>query len=257
MDFHPVEANLRQSFRVLADGRPRADLIELPGITIASLAVAFQMFNAAFLSAPVADREDLEDRLELARGHFRSRGLSWAFWVCEDYLDLSVRRRLTPTCERYGLRLSSEMPGMIAPVLVKPGRPLPPLEFRRVDSLPTLNDFRGIGSICFHVPLEWFSEVFDESVTAPRAAFVCWVGYYDGVPVATAASVASDGVTGLYNIATAPGYRGRAFAEAITRHTAAAAGPCPLVLQSTSRGLRLYERLGFRPVTRILVYNSV
>src|ERR1700733_13821453 len=47
MDFHPVEENLRQSFRVLAAGRPRCDVIELPGVSIASLGVAFQMFNAA------------------------------------------------------------------------------------------------------------------------------------------------------------------------------------------------------------------
>ena len=34
-------------------------------------------------------------------------------------------------------------------------------------------------------------------------------------------------------------------------------GAAPLVLQSTSWGIRLYERMGFRTVTRILVYNSV
>ena len=130
---------------------------------------------------------------------------------------------------------------------------------RRSDSvwvLGALADFRGIGSVCFHVPIEWFSEVFDESVPASRPGFRCWVGYLDGMPIATAASVPSRGVTGLYNIATAPGYRGRGFAEAITRHAVAAAGDGPLVLQSTARGLRLYERLGFRAVTRILVYNS-
>jgi hypothetical protein len=36
----------------------------------------------------------------------------------------------------------------------------------------------------------------------------------------------------------------------------AATGPLPLVLQSTSLGLRMYERLGFRTVTGIEVYNS-
>jgi hypothetical protein len=30
-----------------------------------------------------------------------------------------------------------------------------------------------------------------------------------------------------------------------------------VVLQSTSHGFGLYERLGFRAVTRILVYNSM
>jgi GNAT superfamily N-acetyltransferase len=260
MDFHPVEANLRASFRVLAAGRPRGDVLELSGVTVASLGAAFQMFNAAFFSAPVAGQRELECRLDLARRHFRSRNLPWALWICQDWLDRSARRNLMQTCLRFGLRLSSEMPGMIAEHLLSRKRPLPEIEIRRVDSAAVLEDFRAIGSVCFHVPLAWFSEVFDASLPAGRRAFACWVGYSDGQAVATAASVASDGVVGLYNIATSPGQRGRGFAEALTRHAVGAAlaatGPLPLVLQSTSLGLRMYERLGFRTVTGIEVYNS-
>ena len=102
--------------------------------------------------------------------------------------------------------------------------------------------------------------MFDETLPE-RRDFVCWNGYLDGMPVTTAASVASDGVIGLYNIATAPGYRGRGYAEAITRHAIDAAfretGLREVALQSTMQGLHLYERMGFRTVTRILVYNSV
>jgi ribosomal protein S18 acetylase RimI-like enzyme len=255
MNFLPVEENLRQSFRVLAVDRPGADIIDLPGLSIASLGAKFQMFNAAFLNS-AADQPDFERRLDTARTHFRSRALPWALWICEDWLDRPLRRHLSQTCQKYGLRLSSEMPGMAAAEMDKPRRWLPPLDIRPVDSARVLADFRGIGSVCFHVPIEWFNEVFDESVPSARPGFRCWVGYLDGTPIATAASVPSRGVTGLYNIATAPAYRGRGFAEAITRHAVAAAGDGPLVLQSTAHGLRLYERLGFRAVTRILVYSS-
>jgi GNAT superfamily N-acetyltransferase len=251
-----VEENLRQSFRVLAVNRPRGDVIELPGLTIASLGARFQMFNAAFLNSPAA-QPDFECRLETARRHFVSRGLPWALWLCEDWLDRPVRRRLSQTCHRFGLRISSEMPGMVASEMERLHRPLPDLECRPVDCARTLADFRGIGSVCFHVPIDWFSEVFDESLPALRTGFRCWVGYADGTPVATAATVPSQSALGLYNVATAPGYRGRGFAEAITRHAAASAAKRPLVLQSTSHGLRLYETLGFRAVTRILVYNSI
>jgi ribosomal protein S18 acetylase RimI-like enzyme len=255
MNFLSVEENLRQSFRVLAVDRPGADVIDLPGLSIASLGAKFQMFNAAFLNS-AADQSDFERRLDTARDHFRWRALPWALWICEDWLDGPLRRRLSQICQKHGLRLSSEMPGMVATEMDKPKRALPSLDIRPVDSARVLADFRGIGSVCFHVPIEWFSEVFDESVPASRPGFRCWVGYLDGMPIATAASVPSRGVTGLYNIATAPGHRGRGFAEAITRHAVAAAGDGPLVLQSTAHGLRLYERLGFRAVTRILVYNS-
>jgi GNAT superfamily N-acetyltransferase len=126
-----------------------------------------------------------------------------------------------------------------------------------VDSVGTLADFHGIGSVSFHVPIEWFTEVFDRRMPVARPRFRCWVAYCEGSPVATAAAVRTGGVLGLYNIATAPLYRKKGFAEAITRYVVNAADAEALVLQSTSHGFRLYERLGFRAVTRFLVYNSM
>lgn len=258
MDFHPVEFNLRESFRVLADGRPAGDVLELPGVSIASVGAKFQMFNAAFLSQPVDTPAELEARLQRAAAHFRSRALRWSFWFCEDWLAGSVRRTLSQKCERAGLRLASEMPGMGAERLRPVKRALPAVECLPVDSPEKLADFHGIGSVSFHVPMDWFTEVFDAQLPVARPRFHCWVGYLDGLPVTTAACVRAGGVLGLYNIATAPAYRRKGFAEAITRHVVrACAGPDSIVLQSTAHGFRLYDRLGFRSVTRILVYNSM
>src|SRR5580658_10268743 len=122
MEFRPVEENLRQSFRVLAAGRMLADVSELPGVSIASLGVAFQMFNAAFLNSPVESHQEMEARLQTARRHFESRGMAWSFWICEDWLPRAVRRRLSRTCQKFGLRLSAEMPGMIADRMAAPAR---------------------------------------------------------------------------------------------------------------------------------------
>jgi ribosomal protein S18 acetylase RimI-like enzyme len=254
-----VADNLRQSFRVLADGRPHGRVLELPGVSIASLGVTFQMFNGAFFSEPVETETVLEERLRCARDYFAAQALRWSFWICEDWLSPGVRRKLSRACETMGLRLSSEMPGLAAERLRHPARALPTIDFRRVDSPQTLDDFRGLGATCFRVPIAWFSEVFDVSVAASQP-FVCWVGYCDGEPVATAATVSGQGITGLYNVATAPAFRRRGYGEAITRHAIDTAvresGSTRIVLQSTSEGLRLYQRIGFQPVTRVLVYNS-
>lgn len=259
--FECIANNLRQSFRALGEGREGGGVTELPGVSIASLGVAFQMFNAAFFSAPVDTEAQLHHRLGLARDYFIARGQRWAFWICEDWLTSgSLQRRLSRACENVGLRLSSEMPGMASESLTPPTRALPPLEFRRVNSESTLNDFRAVGASCFHVPVTWFAEVFNVSITGEQP-FVCWVGYRDGEPVATAASIVHEGVIGIYNVATAQAHRHRGHGEAITRHAVneamRAGGAARVVLQSTSSGLRLYQRIGFRPVTRILVYNSV
>jgi GNAT superfamily N-acetyltransferase len=260
VEFHPVEANLRESFRALAAGRPDADIRELPGVSIASLGVAFQMFNAAFLSGPVSTSGELMQRLEIARLCLGTGSRGWAFWFCEDWIARPVRRLLTQTCFRFGLHFASELPGMIATELSASKRRPPQLEFRRASDPSTLGDFRSVGQVSFRVPPAWFAEVFHDSAGATCPGFSGWVGYSAGLPVATAATVISDGAIGLYNIATVPTYRGRGIAEAITRHVAGAAretaGPPPLLLQSTSMGHRMYGKLGFREVSRILVFNS-
>ena len=259
MSFHDVAENLRQSFRALAEGRPGAEVAELPGVSIASLGVAFQMFNAAFLSEPVETQAELQGRLQSARSYFESRGRPWAFWICEDWLAADIRRKLSRECQAHGLRMSAEMPGMATNKLRPPTRPLAELDVRAMVPGTILDDFRALGSTCFHVPIAWFGEVFDEGV-AERADFRCWVGYCEGVPVATAASVLSERALGIYNVATAPEHRKHGYGEAITRFAidqGLRESPARrLVLQSTSLGYRLYDRMGFYPVTRVLVYNS-
>jgi GNAT superfamily N-acetyltransferase len=259
MSFREVEENLRRSFRSLAAFRAHADVLELPGVDIASLGVSFQMFNAAFLNSPVETPLDLEERLFLAKRHFARRNLEWSFWVCEDLIAGAVRKKLSHCCSKFGLRIASEMPGMVADRIAPPPRPLPRLDYRRADSMAALRDFRAIGSVCFNVPLTWFSEVFDDR-TESRPDFVCWVGYRAGVPVATAATFSAAGTTGLYNVATLPEFRSLGYGEAITRHAlekAAALAACRrMALESTALGVRIYERIGFRAVTRVLAYNS-
>ncbi|HXE64083.1 MAG TPA: GNAT family N-acetyltransferase [Bryobacteraceae bacterium] len=260
-----MEANLRQSFRVLAEGRPKADIAELDGVTIASLGAAFQMFNAAFLSREVSGPEDLEKRLRAARAVFDPRRIPWSFWICDEWLARPARRDLVDTCESFGMRIVAEMPGMVADPLRDTARfslrsrPTLPLDIRRAEDGRTMSDFRAVGSLCFHVPPAWFGEVFDD--TTPSREFRCWVGYHEGRPVATAATVVSHGVIGLYNVASIPGEQRRGFGEAITRHAVGEAakesGLRRVILQSTSQGERLYRKLGFREVSRLVVFNSV
>ncbi len=260
MDFQLVERNLRESFRALVPGRPKARILELPGVSIASLGVEFQMFNSAFLNRPVDSGDTLMRRIDTARTHFEREGIDWSFWFCEDWLGWLARRRLGAMCARQGLRCAAEMPGMAAIELAPPKRPLPALDLRAVDSDVRLADFRMVGSQCFHVPPNWFSEVFDCAEPARRPGFSSIVAYLDGMPVATAAWVPSHGAVGLYNIATLPSHRGLGIGEAVTRLAVGRAlsrtGPMPIVLQSSPLGRDLYQRLGFRTVARISVYNS-
>ncbi len=253
-----MESNLRDSFRVLAERNARGEIRELPGVTIAASGVVFQMFNAAFLSGPVETEQEMDRCIRNAEMHFDTRGLEWAFWLCEDWLDARSRRRARYIFSHRGLRLSVELPGMFCESLLPPERGLPKLEIRRVHNGPTREDFCALGSTCFNVPLPWFCEVFEDPHVWQD--FVGYVGYHEGEPVCTAATVTGSGVVGLYNVGTLPSYRRKGFGEVMVRHALERAwaehGRLPSILQSTPAGLRMYERMGYRAVTRITVFAS-
>jgi ribosomal protein S18 acetylase RimI-like enzyme len=258
VNFEAVAENLRESFRIIASSRTAGEVRELPGVSIASAGVAFQMFNAAFLSGPVETEAELARRILLPSMQFNTRGLEWSFWVCEDWLAPKAHRRLRQVFERYGLRRTTGLPGMVAEKVNPPTRLLPEVEVRRVCDSRAGDDFRGIGSVCFHVPLVWFNEVFDQDSVWDR--FAGYVGYVDGVPVSTTATVASGDTIGVYNVATLPDHQRRGYGEAVMRHALAEAErerpSRPVVLQSTEAGLHLYERMGFRTVAHFSVYAS-
>jgi len=257
VEFRNVEENLRQSFRALASHRPSGDVRDIAGISIASAGTSFQMFNAAFLSCQVADAADLERRVCTARVHFEARGLPWSFWACHGLMPPKLRKHTI--FERNGLRHTVQLPGMCADRLLPPRRALPNLEIRRVGDELTRRDFCEIGCACFHVPLNWFREIFlRERVW--EEGFVGFVGYWNGVPVATAATVAAADAIGVYNVATLPAYRRCGHGEAVVRHALEKArqeSRCErTILQATEHGLQLYLSMGFRTVTAVDVYAS-
>ena len=259
MDFHSVEENLRHSFRIFAKCRHSGEVRESGGVTIASAGVSFQMFNAAFLSEPVVNEAQMESRIATARVHFNARGLAWAYWICEDWLDSKVRRRSDEILRKHRLYLAAEMPGMAAERLPAPSRALPRMEMRQVSDTQSEKAFCDIGAICFNVPSAWFREIFEDPKVW-KSGFVGYVGYLNGEPVSTAATVIAAGVVGVYNVATVPLYQRRGYGEAMMRHALDQAreqsGIERTVLQSTPQGLDLYRRMGYSVITNLLVYNS-
>ncbi len=243
---------------MIAASRPAGEVREFQGVSIASAAVTFQMFNASFLSAPVSSEGELAQRLLLAALYFQSRGQEWACWVCEDWMDQRTRRRSRALLQMHGLRHSVSLPGMIAERILPPVKPLPRIEVRRVCDPATRDAFCTIGSVCFHVPYAWFCEVFNSDPVWEE--FAAYVGYASGLPVSTAAIVMGSGAAGVYNVATLPGYQRNGYGEAVMRYALEDArrqhGVDRTILQSTPAGLHLYERMGYRTITSVAVYST-
>ena len=80
---------------------------------------------------------ELRRAITIATTHFNTRGLEWAFWCCDDWIDAPLRRKSRQVFERLGLRHSVELPGMVAAATVLPviGVPVPLKYLDGMDSL--------------------------------------------------------------------------------------------------------------------------
>ena len=199
----------------------------------------------------------------MAADFFRSRNLRWTYWFCDDYVNTGFRfglRNDTRTLfSNFGMSPLTDPVGMFADQLLPPKHRLPELEIRRVEDEPTRRAFAHITSVAFEIPLNICLDVYG-SGDAWLGDFQGFVGYAGQLPVTTTATVVAANVVGVYSVGTLPHYRKRGYAEAVVRqaltlqkdHTGIEAS----ILQATHSGLRLYQHMGYRKVTKFSVYIS-
>jgi GNAT superfamily N-acetyltransferase len=92
------------------------------------------------------------------------------------------------------------------------------------------------------------------SASSEEPSLRCFVGYLNGEPVATSARFLSNGVVGIYGVATVPAARRRGFGGAMTVAAiddGRALGYGVAVLIATRLGEPVYRRLGFREMYRV------
>jgi ribosomal protein S18 acetylase RimI-like enzyme len=257
MHFKVVEENLRAAMRCYSRVCDRGDAHDYPGVTVSYCGLSAAVFNSALLNTPVGEGEFLKS-IAMASVHFRQRSVGWTLWLCEDLLsDYSLRKRVSGLARDNGLDPIANPPGMYAERLEPPRQELPVLAYRKVLDAPTRLDFAHLSSVIFSLPYQTSKQVYgSESLwSGPMSG---WVGYLNGQAVTLACVVIAAGAAGVYSVGTLPAFQRRGFAEAIMRHalaeSRAEAGSEITVLQSTPQGIRLYTRMGYRPVTRFGVY---
>lgn len=250
--------NLLEALRFFGQARENAEILDLPGESLIFCGLNYAAFNAALLARPVeGDASELDQLIQAAAARFDARSLRWTYWLCEDFLSPPLRRQALRIFHRRGLRPLTEAPGMYAERLAPTDRQLPVLEIRPVADAPTRSAFADIMSAAFEIPHSVSTSVYGLE-RAWNSSFRGFIGYTSGKPVTTAAAVITGDVVGLYSVATLPQYRRLGFAEAIMRHVVQeayrTAGVTRTVLQATSSGYALYEKMGYRTVTAFQVH---
>lgn len=129
------------------------------------------------------------------------------------------------------------------------------LEVREVASKADLADFERTLIECYPVRelLPFVPGRFMRTGTLDTA-WKLFVGYVDGDPVACAAAYPTTAATVVEMVATRAECRGRGYGAVITAAAADSNGSVPAVLIASDDGQGVYERLGFRRISRFTLW---
>jgi GNAT superfamily N-acetyltransferase len=254
--FRIVDDNLHAAMRFFGEATGTGEIRNFDAADAVYSGLDYGVFNMAFLTARISVERDLGPLLTTLGRYYKERSVRWSFWLCHDLLEPS-RRRPTDVFAAAGLRPISQAPGMVAPALTAPVRPLPALECRPVADPVSRAAFAHLTSLCFDIPYPTARAVYgpEHGWEGDYRGFVGWLA---GEPVSMIALVRAFGSLGIYSLGTLPQHRRKGCGEALLRAALAQTSPAPaaepLVLESTEAGYPLYRRLGFQDVTKFTVY---
>jgi GNAT superfamily N-acetyltransferase len=257
-DHQIVDANLRSAMRFFGEATGAGETRPLDGALAIYSGLDYGVFNIALLADQAPEGIDgFTERLAECARYFAPRTMRWSFWLCEDSLDFSTRRRARSLLMDRDLRPISQAPGMLAQTLAPPVRPLPKIEIMPVADRSTRQAFGALTAVSFDIPMGIAKAVY-EPERAWLGDYRGFVGFAGGRPVAIIAIVATPDALGVYSLSTVPECRRLGYGEALQRAAVASeqarTGIKRIVLQSTDAGYSLYRRLGFKEVAKFSVY---
>jgi ribosomal protein S18 acetylase RimI-like enzyme len=219
-----------------------------PHLVIADSGLACDTFN--FICRARLDPSSAPDAAAAAVAYFEERRRPFSWWVGPaDQPDELGRVLEGIGLERAETELAMALPLGELPVRVPS---IAGLEVRRVTQAVELETFAELSAANWTPPdadVISFYRLAAGALLGHDSPQWLYVGYLEGVPVATAEATVAEGAVGLYNISTRPPYRSRGIGSMMTWRPLhdALARDCDLgVLQAAPEGVSIYRRLGFR-----------
>jgi len=218
-----------------------------PDLVVADSGLPCDTFN--FVCRARMEAEEAAGRVTWAIARFGERPFSW--WMAPGARPTELGDILLGA----GLEAAETELAMVADLSRLPeSADLPAgFEVRRVRSAETLREFAALSAGNWTPPdphVTRFYTLATARLLDPRCPQVLYLGWLDGVPVATAEVTLSNGLAGVYNVSTLSECRRRGIGTAMTLVPlleARSAGCRQAVLQAAPDGVSIYRRLGFIP----------
>ncbi|MFN2616751.1 MAG: GNAT family N-acetyltransferase [Thermoleophilaceae bacterium] len=236
-----------ESMRAFFRGTPNASggrAVELDGVlaTVTPVVPERSLPNSVVYESEDALASALD---ELATIYDEAGVLAWTVWVPE------YHERARARLQEAGHVLDAAPTGMIAELdEVQPPRPEDP----DPDPEPTLEDLGRINDLAYGTG-DAFQRIMGRGRADPRFTYIA---HADGKPAASVVGHDHAGDCSIWWVATVPEARGRGLASGLMRRAFAdgrARGCEVTTLQATRAGRPVYERLGYRPLGAIEMWE--
>ena len=202
--------------------------------------------------------EGVNELIGNALSHFRSLNITRLSWLTEDGVPATeIKKHL----ESHGLTFRESFATEMAAELTSLSENIPSpngLKIVPVEDKSTLRQWIHVASVGFGVATDvediWYG-FFAEAVC--ERPFRTYLALLDDEPVGTSQLFTSAGVAGIYNVTCMPQARGQGIGAAITLAPLLEArqmGYRVAILQASSMGYKVYQRLGFRDYGKLSVY---
>ncbi|MCU1455245.1 MAG: acetyltransferase [Acidimicrobiales bacterium] len=246
-----ADRNMEAVWTAVLAGAPAPGRFEDGELVLLSSGIPVPLFNPAYVTArPIDPVAAVAHVVE----HYAALGSPFVLSFRDD-----VAPGLAAACTTAGL-VEHWNPALMLLDPVPAEVPEPPagLVVHEVGDAE-LAGYGDVLAIAFGMPREIASLLLERSLTE-LDAFTGFVGTLDGEPVATAGVFVSDGIAGVYNVATRSEHRGRGFGAALTwtaAHAGRALGHTRSVLQASKQGEPVYRRMGYATPARYRQFEPV
>ncbi|WP_437738176.1 GNAT family N-acetyltransferase [Sorangium sp. So ce1335] len=258
IEIEESNAQFLAAWTYFSQGLPGHRIEHTDGVTVVLSGTDMVLLNVAALSSPATDLQDLERRARRAVELARTGGVPWLFVLSDARAPGGDAGAAAELLGRLGFAPSVSLTGMVADAIA-PGRSAPSgLELRRVADAETRAAIADLNTAAYGLPIAaGRAAMAHEALWGDRA--FGRVGYAGGQPVCSAATYIVEGIRYVGFVVTAAEHRRKGYSEAAMRgcldDALRATGIQRTVLHATDIGRPVYERMGYRAVTRFSFYT--
>jgi len=240
---------------LLFGSAPQFKLRETKHLTTMACSVKFSMLNRVFRTR--LSHDDVDEKIRETIEYFSSKGLPFRWQIDPGDTPEDLPERL----ENHGLTLKGG-PGMALVIDELRALELPEgFTFEKVVTRETNEVYCRLLPEAYGMP-DIARDIFIKIMLnlGVRDDFCNYLGFLGDEPVSASSVFYSDGVAGIYNVATLPRARGRGIGTYMTAaplFDARDLGYRVSILHSTRMGYNVYKRLGYEEYCRHESYEWI